>query len=77
MNQFINYQEFKVYTPPGKKDAVHKSQEDTDMDEQLLGVCSELTEDDEDREDEMEEDDDLDEVLSGMTIYCFVVCINL
>ena len=47
------------------------------MDEQLLGVCSELTEDDVDREDEMEEDDDLDEVLSGMTIYCFVVCINL
>ena len=68
----------------GKKDAVHKPQdltddewEDTDMDEQLLGVCSELTEDDENREDEMEEDDDLDEVLSGMTIYWFVTCINL
>ena len=59
-----------------KKDAVHKAQdlsddewEDTDMDEQLLGVCNDLAEDEENDAEEMEEDDDFDEVLSGITIY--------
>ena len=39
------------------------------MDEQLLGVCNDLAEDEENDAEEMEEDDDFDEVLSGITIY--------